>query len=184
MLVDPSAIGWDVAQDGQTFFQPGIGGNAVFTETNQMIEFRPDKKPSKEELAVVGQILYSFGLEEDERLTPEYVLSIPKIYDLLNNPQLLAVGYWTGANRNVRSVTRMRGEFPFVRIRFATAYSDSSYVVSVTPDFLPDKLGSDPIVPHVYRRRADYVDLVFLQDGMPVNKLSFSFTIHGELVES
>jgi|GEM_PF-5174844 len=186
MLIDPSAIGWEVAQEGATFFQPGIGGNAVFTETNQPIQFKPGEKPSREEVQVIQQMLYHFGLEDDERFANvDYLLSIPKVYDLFNNPQLFAVGYWTGANRNLRSVTRMQqNEVPFVRIRFARAYTDSSYVVNVTPDFLPQSLGADPIIAQVYRRRADYMDLVFLQDGVPINRLSFSFTIHGELVQS
>lgn len=186
MLVDPAAINWPVAQEGTTLFQPGVGGNAVFSESGQAITFQPDREPSKEELVVVGQMLYNFGIES-EQISPGELLQNPKVYDFLNNPQLLATGYWTGASRNIRSVTRVRQKGQqVVRIRFTIPYSDSSYVVSVTPDY-QDQVGSDgfqPISAHVLRRKADYVDLLFLRGNTQLNKLAFSIAIHGELVQT
>ncbi|MFZ5824101.1 MAG: hypothetical protein ACOY94_07225 [Bacillota bacterium] len=186
MLVDPAAINWPVAQEGATLFQPGVGGNAVFSESGQAITFRPDQKPSKEELLAAGRMLYNFGIEADQ-INPDELLKNPKIYDFLNNPQLLGVGYWTGASRNIRSVTReRRGEQRFVRVRFTVPYSDSSYVVSITPDYQA-QAGADgylPISAHVLRRRAEYVDLLFLRGSTQVNNLAFSIAIHGELVQT
>ena len=163
----------------------GFGGNGLFDLGFRKSAFRPDQKPSKEELLAAGRMLYNFGIEA-EQINPDELLKNPKIYDFLNNPQLLGVGYWTGASRNIRSVTReRRGEQRFVRVRFTVPYSDSSYVVSVTPDYQA-QAGADgyqPISAHVLRRRAEYVDLLFLRSSTQVNNLAFSIAIHGELVQ-
>lgn len=181
MLVDPQAIGWQIPQEGATFFQPGVGGNAAFTDNGQAITFSQDRKPSKDEIAVIGRILHHFGIEDDERINPEYLLSIPKVYDFLNNPHLMAAGYWTGVARNVRSVVRMEsGGLNFVRVRFSTPYTNASYVVSVTPDF---QAAFGPVTTHVLRRKADFVDLLFFQGSKGESRLSFSIAIHGELVQ-
>ncbi|MFZ5816341.1 MAG: hypothetical protein ACOY93_13760 [Bacillota bacterium] len=186
MLVDPASIGWKGAREGTALYQPGVGGNAVFSDSGQPVTFSPHKNPSKEELLVLSRILYHFGIENDERLHPDYLLKIPKIYDFLNNPHLLAAGYWTGGSRNIRSVIRMRHRGrEFVRVRFATPYTDTSYTVSITPDYLfEEEEAQPPLIPQVLHRRAEYVDLLFFRGSDLVNKLSFSIAIHGELVAS
>lgn len=186
MLVDPKTIDWDVAHEGTTLFQPAAGGNAVFNESGQAITFKPEENPSKEELVVIERMLYHYDfIDQEQGITPDQVLNSPKIYDFLNHPHFLATGYWTGASRNIRAILRMNENgHRFVRVRFATPYTDSSYVVSVTPDFTGSSHGYMPISAHVLRRKADYVDLLFLQGTVPLEKPNFSIAIHGELVQS
>lgn len=185
LLIDPQTVDWQIPQEGATFFQPGVGGNAAFTDNGQAITFDRNRRPSKEEMVVVDRILHHFAIEDDDRINPEILLALPKFIDFLNNPQLLAAGYWTGAARNIRGVVRTRYQNrDIVRVRFATPYTNASYVVSVTPDFKVNDESFIPISAHVLRRRADYVDLLFLRGDVPYSKLSFSIAIHGELVQS
>lgn len=183
MEVNPQEIGWDVGMQGSAIFHPGIGSNLVFDDGKVPVTFQPDRQPSDRELQMIDRILYNFDITD---ITPDMLLGVgkTKIYDFLNNPHLLPAGYWTGATRNVRSVTRMRGGMgAVVRVSFSVPYISADYVVHVTPEQRGTAVVG--LIPLVMARTTAFVDIAFVTtQNVLNNQVNFNFIIHGELGQS
>lgn len=189
----------------------GFSGKNDFLDDGPAVDYRSVGNEADRRRAAQGasQILYNLGLDDeylqasghnlddndqrafellrqgnDQFFELESSFRGPQSWlpDLLNNPQLFGSGYSISGGRNILSVTRMAGRDQWVRVRFITAYKNSSYAVSITPS----NSGSTVVIPQIRQKTPYYCDLQFYRFGgqtglTQVNKVSFDLAVFGDL---
>lgn len=210
-VVGPDGAPVAPGTEGAFTVSSGFSGKNDFLDDGPAIDYRSVGNEADRRRAAkgAGDILYNLGLDDEYLLASGHKLNDADLRafsllrqgndqyfelessfrgpqswlaDLLNNPQLFGSGYSISGGRNILSVTRMVSRDQWVRVRFITAYKNSSYAVSVTPSFSRNSV----VIPQIRQKTPQYCDLQFYLFGgeaglTQTNKVSFDLAVFGDL---